>query len=87
MRTRPFFRGTACSGIQIQRQRVYRRHQFRPQRAVNGAVASNPGLTGKFGRAQHDVEMAFAAAVIARMACVTPTVVADFNLAGLKSSL
>lgn len=54
---------------------------------MHGTVARDAGLTGKFGRAQHDVEMAFATAVIARMAGVTPAVVADLDLASLKSCL
>ena len=59
-----------------------RRRELGAQRRVHRAVPGDPALAGKFRRPQAHVEMALAAAVVARMSRMTTAVVAHFKLAG-----
>lgn len=73
--------------LHIKRQCVDFRHKVRPQGRVNGPVPGDAALALEGGRAQHYVEMAFPAAIVARMAGMARAVVAHFDQAGLEGRL
>lgn len=87
---RPLFQIAPCraavsaSGVYVQTQRVDLRHQVRPQRRMNGAMAGDPAFSRKLRRAQRHMEMALPRAIIAAVSRVPRTVIAHLQNTWLK---